>query len=153
MLGSWHGLLDLYVCGLLHAYTHGTSVCSLIQRSFVESAQNLTLEKSQGVHIMVTHPLDDHTQSCLTLAFRSEYSRLSCTTNLSISIHSFPQPSGCGTGFPYRHSLDWHSHSIAYQSTWTVYWYKIQFFHYFRRIWPYWKMGTGKHNFHEMLLF
>ena len=55
-------------------YTHGTSVCSLIQSTFVESAQSLTIEKSQGAHITVTHPFGDHTQSCLTLAFKSEYS-------------------------------------------------------------------------------
>ena len=29
---------------------------------------------------------------------------------------------------------------------------KIQFFHYFGGIWPHWKMDTGKHNFHEILL-
>ena len=40
----------------------------------------------------------------------------------------------------------------AYLSTHTVYWYKIQFLHYFGRIWPYWKMDTGKHNFLEILL-
>ena len=39
-----------------------------------------------------------------------------------------------------------------YLSTYTVYLYKIQFFHYLRGIWPYWKMDTGKHNFHEILL-
>ena len=27
------------------------------------------------------------------------------------------------------------------------------FFQYFRGTWPYWKMVTGKHNFHEILLF
>ena len=37
-------------------------------------------------------------------------------------------------------------------STHTVYQYKIQFFHYFGRLWPYWKMDTGKHNIHEILL-
>ena len=26
------------------------------------------------------------------------------------------------------------------------------FFHYFKRIWPYWKMDTGKHYLHEILL-
>ena len=31
------------------------------------------------------------------------------------------------------------------------YQYKIQVF-YFGDIWPYWKMDTGKHNFHEILL-
>ena len=46
---QWHGLQDLW-----HAYviflpvTSGTSVYSLIQRTFVESAQNFTLEKSEG---------------------------------------------------------------------------------------------------------
>ena len=29
---------------------------------------------------------------------------------------------------------------------------KYFFFHYFGGIWPYWKMDTGKHNFHEILL-
>ena len=42
---------------------------------------------------------------------------------------------------------------LTYLSTHTVYWYKIQFCHYFGGIWPYWKMDTGKHNFHEILLF
>ena len=28
----------------------------------------------------------------------------------------------------------------------------IKYFHYFGGIWPYWKMDTGKHNFHEILL-
>ena len=36
--------------------------------------------------------------------------------------------------------------------THTVYLYKIQFFHYLGGIWPYWKMDTGKHKFHEILL-
>ena len=33
---------------------------------------------------------------------------------------------------------------VTYLSTHTVYQYKIQFLHYFRGIWPYWKMDTGK---------
>ena len=46
---QWHGLQDLW-----HAYviflpvTWGTSVYSLIQRTFVESAQNFTPEKPEG---------------------------------------------------------------------------------------------------------
>ena len=56
----------------------GTSVHSFVRTTFVEFAQHLTLEKSQGGqkawHIMVTHPFDDHTRSCLTLAFESECS-------------------------------------------------------------------------------
>ena len=44
------------------------------------------------------------------------------------------------------------THAIAYLSTHTVYQHKIQFLHYFRGIWPYWKMDTGKHHFHEILL-
>ena len=40
----------------------------------------------------------------------------------------------------------------AYLSTHTVYQYKIQFFHYLGGIWPYWKMDTGKHHLHEILL-
>ena len=40
----------------------------------------------------------------------------------------------------------------TYLSTHTVYQVKIQFFHYFRGVWPYWKMDTGKRNFHEILL-
>ena len=35
---------------------------------------------------------------------------------------------------------------ITYLSTHTVYLYKIHF------LWPYLKMDTGKHNFHEILL-
>ena len=42
--------------------------------------------------------------------------------------------------------------STTYLSTHTVYQYKIQFFDYLGGIWPYWKMDTGKHNFHEILL-
>ena len=41
---------------------------------------------------------------------------------------------------------------FAHLSTHTVYRHKIQFLRYFRGIWPYWKMDTGKHNFHEILL-
>ena len=41
-----------------------------------------------------------------------------------------------------RHKLIPHS----YLSTHTVYQYKMQFYHYFGGIWPYWKMDTGKHN-------
>ena len=37
----------------------------------------------------------------------------------------------------------------AYLSTHTVYLYKIQFF---SLLWPHWKMDTGKHSFHEILL-
>ena len=39
---------------------------------------------------------------------------------------------------------------VSYLSTHTVYLYKIVF-HYFGGIWPYWKMDTGKHKFHEIL--
>jgi len=39
-----------------------------------------------------------------------------------------------------------------YLSTHTVYQYKIQVFHYFGGIWPYWKMNTRKQNFREILL-
>ena len=53
-------------------YSRGTSVYSLIRRTFVESAQNLTPEKSQGGrktwHITGTHPFGDHAPSCLTSA-------------------------------------------------------------------------------------
>ena len=48
------GLQDLEcaVVIFLCAYTHrGISVYSLIQRIFVQSAQNMALEKSQGAHI------------------------------------------------------------------------------------------------------
>ena len=38
----------------------------------------------------------------------------------------------------------------AHLSTHKVYQYKIQFLLFF--LWPYWKMETGKHNFHEILL-
>ena len=55
-----------------------TSVYSLIGRTFVESAHNLTPEKSQGgrkaQHITVTNLFGDHARSCLTLAFESECS-------------------------------------------------------------------------------
>ena len=40
----------------------------------------------------------------------------------------------------------------TYLSTHTVYQYKNFKNHYFVGIWPYWKMDTGKHNFHEILL-
>ena len=58
---------------VLHAYqyTRETLVYGLIRRAFVESAQNLTPEKAQGVvikcaltgrkaeHVTVNHPLDE----------------------------------------------------------------------------------------------
>ena len=64
----------------------GLGLYSLIQRTFVESAQNMTLGKShKGGHKaqhMVTHLFGDHTQQCLTLAFQSEYTlHLLCTTD------------------------------------------------------------------------
>ena len=45
--------------------------------------------------------------------------------------------------------------TCAYLSTHTVYQYKtvVVVFNYFGGIWPYWKMDTGKHNFHETLFF
>ena len=47
-------------------------IYSLIQRTFIESAENLTLEKSQRWHktLHVSHP----SMLCLTLAFESECS-------------------------------------------------------------------------------
>ena len=60
---------DLFAC----AYTQGTSVYSLIWRTFVESAQNLTPQKISGCTQSLArnchHPFGDHTPSCLTLAF------------------------------------------------------------------------------------
>ena len=57
-------------------YTRDTSVYCLIQRTFVESAQNLTREKSEvgrkAEHETVTHPFGDHARLCLTLAFENE---------------------------------------------------------------------------------
>ena len=44
------------------------------------------------------------------------------------------------------------SHFNAYLSTRTVYQYKILKNHYFGGIWPYWKIDTGRHNFHEIVL-
>ena len=42
----------------------------------------------------------------------------------------------------------------SYLSTHTVYQYKIYLFiFYLGEIWPYWEMDTGKHNFHEILLW
>ena len=56
----------------LHAYRHGgTSAYSLTRRTFVESAQNLTPEKSQGrrkaEHVKVTHPFDDDDEVLLNV--------------------------------------------------------------------------------------
>ena len=52
-----------------------------------------------------------------------------------------------------KHCAEIMAISVAYLSTHTVYQYKIQlFFHYFGRIWSYWKMDPGKHNFLEILL-
>ena len=52
---------------------------------FVESAQNLSPEKSQGGreawHVTVIHPFGDHAPSCVTLAFESEYS---CSAPLTL---------------------------------------------------------------------
>ena len=52
---------------------------------FIEFAQNLTPEKSQGgrkaEHVTVTHPFGDHALSCLTLNFESEYS---CSAPLTL---------------------------------------------------------------------
>ena len=78
----------------LHANTHGrTSVYSLIRRTFAESAQNLTPEKSQGrhkaEHITVTHPFDDHAPSCLTMAFKNEYSCCAPPTLPYISLRLY----------------------------------------------------------------
>jgi len=64
------------LCGL---FAWETLVSSLIQRTFVKSAEDLTPEKPQGgrkaQHVTVAHPLGDHAQSCLTLAFESGDSR------------------------------------------------------------------------------
>ena len=53
-----------------------TLVCRLIQRTLMESAQNLTPEKSQGgrkaSHVTVTHSFGDHARLCLTIAFKNE---------------------------------------------------------------------------------
>ena len=81
---------DLFAC----IYTQGTLVYSRIWRTFVESAQNLTLGKSQGGwkawHIRVTHPCDDHARSSLTLAFQSEYT---CSAPLTLLVYVFRPPS------------------------------------------------------------
>ena len=65
---------DLFSC----VYTRGASVYSLIQRTFVESAQYFTLAKSQGgykaKHVTVTHPFGGHPGLCLTLAFEHKHS-------------------------------------------------------------------------------
>ena len=66
----------------MRIYTRRTSVYGLI-RTFVESAQALTPEKSQGPrkaqHVTVIHPFGDHAPSCLTFAFEREY--LLCATD------------------------------------------------------------------------
>ena len=64
----------------MHIYTRRmTSVYSLIRKTFVESAQTLTLRnicwRKAAQHITVTHPCGGHAQSCLTLAaFENECS-------------------------------------------------------------------------------
>ena len=72
-------LLSQYKFTRKFVYTRGTSVYSLIWRTFVaESAQNLTLEKSlsgrKAWHITVTRPFGDNDRVWLTLVFESEYS-------------------------------------------------------------------------------
>lgn len=52
----------------------GTSIYGLIQRTFVDSKQNLTPGKSWGRHkpsTMVTHPCGGHTPLCLTRFLRA----------------------------------------------------------------------------------
>ena len=59
------------------------------RRTFVESAQNLTPEKSQGgrkaQHITVSHPYDDHARLCITLALAFE-SECSCSAPLTPQV-------------------------------------------------------------------
>ena len=55
-------------------------------KEFVESAQNLTPEKSKdrrkAWHVMVIRASGDHTRSCLTLAFEREHS---CSAPLTLA--------------------------------------------------------------------
>ena len=72
----------------LHVYIHtGDLGLQFTRRTFVESAQNLTPEKSQGGrkahHITVSHPYDDHARSCITLALAFE-SECSCSAPLTL---------------------------------------------------------------------
>ena len=83
--GSLTCVCDLFPC----VYTKMTSVYSLIQRTSVEFALDLTHEKFQGGHkaedMTVTHPFGDHTQLCLTLAFKSEHSCSAPLTLLTVT--------------------------------------------------------------------
>ena len=76
--GSLTCACDLFAC----VYTQGTSVSSLIQKTFVESVQNLTPEKSWSGHsaqyVMVTHPGSDHVRLCLTWLLRASARTLHC---------------------------------------------------------------------------
>ena len=61
----------------------------LIRRTFVESAQNLTSEKSLVSQSLTRngHP-SDHARWCLTLAFKSEYScSAPLTPRLVVDMH------------------------------------------------------------------
>ena len=83
--GSLTCVCDLFPC----VYTKMISVYSLIQRTSVEFALDLTPEKSQGGHkaedMTVTRPFGDHTQLCLTLAFKSEHSCSAPLTLLTVT--------------------------------------------------------------------
>ena len=75
-------------CMHTHKGTHkGTSVYSLTWRTFVESAQNLTveiLEWAQSLARNIKSPIDlvtMYARSCFTLAFESEYS---CSAQLTL---------------------------------------------------------------------
>ena len=48
LTGTTESFKRAYAIRFARVYTQGTLVYSLIQRTFIESSQNLTLEKSQG---------------------------------------------------------------------------------------------------------
>ena len=80
-----------------------TSVYSLIPRTFVESAQNLTPEQSQGgckaYHILVTALFGDHAISCLTWAVESQASTLALRD-------TSPHPHALNTSPPPPHHIN-----------------------------------------------
>ena len=75
-------------CMRIHTGDLGLYYYSIIWRTYVKSAHNLTAEKSPGgckaLHVVtITLPFGGHARSCLTVAFESEYS---CSAPLTLQL-------------------------------------------------------------------
>ena len=59
-----------------------------------------------------------------------------------------------GLGFSVSCQQFSYLYSIQFSYLYSIQFTSIKYIknHYFGEIWPYWKMDTGKHNFHEILL-